>query len=198
MAKVTPTKISNAAINVRFPLGSSKHHKYPTLRGKEITSYRKTVVYALGMSRLNEANHDQVLEVVLISDENSLDPVSKVWTFNPATDTIDFYSLDTLAWWEAMHSDLITRGLMIPYIGASLSTVRAVTDGDLLQIATLDTGAFEVEVNKLSEPVILRRIRGLMNPNDYTAVKFSIIDQRIASLDSSAQLIHAPIPDTLP
>jgi len=183
MAKLKAIALHQVQLE-RFVAGGGSNHQFSQLKDRVYSAYAKTVVHILALSRLNPADHSQVLTVVLKSKETSYDPIEKVWTFDYATDVVELYSADEDAYFTAQNKPLFTAGKLIPATAGKVSEVIALTPllaTDLEMVAALPSAAFVEKVDAITALATLERIRRILTP-EHSQMKHDALRKRMEAL----------------
>ena len=183
MAKLKAIALHQVQLE-RFSAGSGQNHQFSQLKDRVYSAYAKTVVHILAMTRINPADHSQILTVLLKSAEKDYDTIEKVWTFNYANDVVELYSAEEDAYFTAQNKPLFTAGKLIPCTAHKVSELVALTPllaTDLEMVAALPSAAFVERVDAITALATLERIRRILTP-EHSQMKHDSLRKRMEAL----------------
>jgi len=165
---------------------SSTNNIFPELEGKIFKRYSKVPVHMLSGSRPDPYETRKSIPWVLQTKDINYDIKTKHLEFDYEDEIIELYSQFEVDTFKRMNKALFDQGFFKEYIGEQVpvNTVNIISDNDLLEIANIRSNeAFAVEINKLTSPLTLERLKQIATAAGKSVKKIHLIDARIEALE---------------
>jgi len=165
---------------------SSTNNIFPELEGKIFKRYSKVPVYMLSGNRPDPYETRKSIPWVLQTKDINYDIKTKHLEFDYEDEIIELYSQFEVDTFKRMNKALFDQGFFKEYIGEQVpvNTVNIISDNDLLEIANIRSNeAFAVEINKLTSPLTLERLKQIATAAGKSVKKIQLIDARIEALE---------------
>lgn len=164
---------------------SSENNIFHELEDKIFKRYSKVPVHMLSGTRPDPYEQRKSIAWVLQTREENYDIKSKKLTFNYEDEVIELYSQFEVDTFKRLNKTLFDQGFLKEYIGekASINTINTISDDELLNIANSRSNeTFAVELNKLTSPLTLERLKNVAIAAGKSVKKVQLIDARIEAL----------------
>lgn len=165
---------------------SSTNNIFPELEGKIFKRYSKVPVHMLSGNRPDPYETRKSIPWVLQTKDINYDIKAKHLEFDYEDEIIELYSQFEVDTFKRMNKALFDQGFFKEYIGEQVpvNTVNIISDNDLLEIANIRSNeAFAVEINKLTSPLTLERLKQIATAAGKSVKKIHLIDARIEALE---------------
>ena len=165
---------------------SSTNNIFPELEGKIFKRYSKVPVHMIAGMRPDPYETRKSISWVLQTKDENYSIREKQLTFEYEDEVIELYSQFEVDTFKRLNKNLFDQGFFKEYIGeqAAVNTTNTISDNELENIANIRSNeAFAVEINKLTSPLTLERLKQIATAAGKSVKKIQLIDSRIEALE---------------
>ena len=123
---------------------------------------------------------------ILQSKDTNYNIKAKHLEFEYEDEVIELYSQFEVDTFKRLNKNLFDQGFFKEYIGeqAPVNITNTISDNELENIASIRSNeAFAVEINKLTSPLTLERLKQIATAAGKSVKKIQLIDARIEALE---------------
>jgi hypothetical protein len=123
---------------------------------------------------------------ILQSKDKNYNIKAKHLAFEYEDEVIELYSQFEVDTFKRLNKNLFDQGFFKDYHGeqAPVNTTNTISDNELENIANIRSNeAFAVEINKLTSPLTLERLKQIATAAGKSVKKIQLIDSRIEALE---------------
>lgn len=165
---------------------SSTNNIFPELEGKIFKRYSKVPVHMLSGMRPDPYETRNSIAWILQTKDLNYSIKEKKLTFEYEDEIIELYSQFEVDTFKRLNKKLFDQGFFKEYVGeqSPVNVTNTVSDNELLDIANIRSNeAFAVEINKLTSPLTLERLKQIATAAGKSVKKIQLIDSRIEALE---------------
>lgn len=123
---------------------------------------------------------------ILQSKDTNYNIKAKHLEFEYEDEVIELYSQFEVDTFKRLNKNLFDQGFFKEYVGeqAPVNITNTISDNELENIASIRSNeAFAVEINKLTSPLTLERLKQIATAAGKSVKKIQLIDARIEALE---------------
>jgi hypothetical protein len=165
---------------------SSTNNIFPELEEKIFKRYSKVPVHMLSGMRPDPYETRKSIPWILQSKDKNYNIKAKHLEFEYEDEVIELYSQFEVDTFKRLNKNLFDQGFFKEYAGeqAPVNTTNTISDNELENIANIRSNeAFAVEINKLTSPLTLERLKQIATAAGKSVKKIQLIDSRIEALE---------------
>jgi hypothetical protein len=165
---------------------SSSNNIFPELEGKIYKRYSKVPIHMLSGLRPDPYETRKSIPWVLQTRDENYDIKRKQLTFEYEDEVIELYSQFEVDTFKRLNKALFDQGFFKEFAGeqSPVNTTNTISDSELENIANIRSNeAFAVEINKLTSPLTLERLKQIATAAGKSVKKIQLIDSRIEALE---------------
>jgi hypothetical protein len=165
---------------------SSTNNIFPELENKIFKRYSKVPVHMISGLRPDPYETRKSIPWVLQTKDENYSIKEKKLIFEYEDEVIELYSQFEVDTFKRLNKSLFDQGFFKEFIGeqAPVNTTNIISDNDLENIANIRSNeAFAVEINKLTSPLTLERLKQIATAAGKSVRKIQLIDARIEALE---------------